>query len=133
MHRALGAWLVMMVLAIANGGVRDALLVPRLGAHVSHVVSCFTLAALIVLTTWLLYPRLRIRTRSDAFRVGGLWLSLTVAFEFLAGHFLFATAWSALLADYDVTAGRLWIVVLIATLMAPFVVGIARGELRRPR
>jgi len=44
---------------------------------------------------------------------------LTLAFEFLAGHYLFHNPWSRLLEDYDVARGRIWILVLFTTLLAP--------------
>ena len=44
---------------------------------------------------------------------------MTLTFEFVAGHYLFRTAWSTLLADHNLLAGRLWILVLIATTIAP--------------
>ena len=41
------------------------------------------------------------------------------AFEFLAGHFLFGNPWSMRVADYNLAAGRVWVLVLLATLVAP--------------
>jgi hypothetical protein len=52
--------------------------------------------------------------------VGGVWLGLTLAFEFLGGHFAFGKSWSELFADYDLTRGRIWPLVLIATTLAPW-------------
>jgi hypothetical protein len=48
-----------------------------------------------------------------------LWLGLTLAFEFLVGHYAFGTSWNELLADYDILNGRLWLLVLVAALTAP--------------
>jgi len=48
-----------------------------------------------------------------------MWLAMTLAFEFGAGHYLFHTPWAALIADYNILRGRLWILVLAATLTAP--------------
>ena len=48
-----------------------------------------------------------------------IWVALTVAFEFLAGHYLFGTPWPVLLADYRLSEGRVWILVLASTLLAP--------------
>jgi hypothetical protein len=44
-----------------------------------------------------------------------------VAFEFLAGHYWFHASWSALFADYNLAQGRIWILVLVTTLLAPVV------------
>ena len=54
----------------------------------------------------------------DAWTIGVMWLAMTLAFEFLAGHYFFRTPWATLLADYNLLAGRLWILVLVATVTA---------------
>ena len=64
------------------------------------------LCALILLVTfatlaWIGGPRF------GSGRIGLTWLALTLAFEFLAGHYLFGSPWSKLLADYDVRHGRI--------------------------
>jgi hypothetical protein len=60
--------------------------------------------------------------------VGLFWLVLTVTFEFLFGRYVAGASWEALLADYDVLRGRLWPLVLLTTLLAPSLWGIARVE-----
>jgi hypothetical protein len=62
--------------------------------------------------------------------VGVLWLATTVVFEFVAGHYLFHHPWSKLLADYDVRQGRVWVVVLLATAVAPRWAAGVRGLFR---
>ena len=52
---------------------------------------------------------------------------LTLAFEFLAGHFLFRNTWERLLADYNLAQGRVWILVLVTTLVTPVLVHAARA------
>jgi hypothetical protein len=42
-----------------------------------------------------------------------------VAFELLGGHYLFNRPWAVLLADFNLAAGRLWVLVLAATLLTP--------------
>jgi hypothetical protein len=54
-------------------------------------------------------------------------VALTLAFEFLAGHYLFGNPWSRLLEDYDVFRGRIWILVLITTAVAPRLCARMRG------
>jgi hypothetical protein len=117
--RAGAVWLGIMVLAILNGAFRDVLLAPRLGDAAARAISSITLASAILLVTWLILPWIRPASMPDAWYTGLMWLAMTLAFEFGAGHFLVGTPWPALLADYDVFAGRLWILVLMATLIAP--------------
>ena len=117
--RAVAVWFGIMLLAILNGAARDILLVPRLGDLVSRALSCIVLAGAILLVAWLSLRWINPLSISDAWTIGVMWLAMTLAFEFLAGHYLFRTPWTTLLADYNVLAGRLWIVVLAATLVAP--------------
>ena len=60
------------------------------------------------------------RTAREACAIGGIWVTLTLAFEFLAGHYLFGHPWRRLLEDYDLAAGRIWILVLMTTAAAPW-------------
>ena len=53
-----------------------------------------------------------------AWRIGALWLALTIAFEFGFG-LLTGTPLEELLADYDVTEGRFWVLIPITTFVAP--------------
>jgi hypothetical protein len=55
----------------------------------------------------------------EALAVGALWLVLTLAFEFLAGHYLFGQDWAVLLQEYDLSRGRIWLAVLVVVLFAP--------------
>lgn len=49
-------------------------------------------------------------------------------FEFLGGHFLFGRPWALLLADYNLLAGRIWVMVLIVSLITPVVAYTRRGS-----
>jgi hypothetical protein len=120
--RALAAWFGLMLLAIANGTFRQFVLTPRFDDRAAHAISTVMLCALILLVAWVTISWIGVRSRGDAWKVGGLWLLLTVAFEFFAGHYLFGNSWEKLLADYDLARGRIWVAVLIATLIAPVIV-----------
>ena len=129
MGRALIVWLGLVVLAVANGGVRDTWIAPALGDTTGRAISTVLLSVLILGATWLLVAWVGPRTAADAWRVGALWLALTLAFEFLGGHFLFGRPWPELLADYDVRRGQIWPLVLVVTAVAPYVTARARGLL----
>jgi hypothetical protein len=117
--RALVVWFGILLLAVLNGGVRNIWLVPCLGDTVGRALSTVALSALVILMTWLTIGWIGPRTTKDAWMVGLLWVSLTLAFEFLAGHYLFNKHWAVLLDDYDVRRGRIWVAVLVITLLAP--------------
>ena len=117
--RAAVVWLFIVPVAIANGMLREAALVPLLGEPIARAVSSLMLAGAVLLVTWLFLGWIGPTTQSDAWTIGVIWICLTLAFEFLVGHYVFGTTWEALRAEYNVLAGRLWILVLVATLAAP--------------
>jgi hypothetical protein len=124
--RAGAVWFVILLAAILNGFLRDAVLVPRLGDLIARAVSCFTLAGVILLVTWMSLPWIHPNSSAQAWTIGAMWLAMTVTFEFIGGHYLFHTPWATLLADYNILERRLWIVVLMAAIAAPALV--YRGE-----
>ncbi|MEO5584987.1 MAG: hypothetical protein ABIQ75_05995 [Flavobacteriales bacterium] len=125
--RALLVWLVLMVLAILNGTVREYGITPLTGGRTGHWISTFMLCAFILLATWAGLNWMGPQNTHDAWRIGIFWTTLTIAFEFGAGHFLFKHPWSKLFAEYNLLNGRIWVLVLLTTLLAPWVVGVWRG------
>ena len=121
--RALAIWFAILALANANGAVRELWMVPRLGAPVGRVVSTLALSALVLLVSWLSIEWIRPTSSADALKIGGLWLVLTLAFEFLVGHYVFRKPWAALLEDYNLAQGRIWVLVLVVVLLAPLWAG----------
>lgn len=124
--RALLAWLVLLAAAIANGTARQAWLVSRLGDTVGRAVSSLLLALLIVAIAIGLVRWIAPSSPGQAWAIGAAWLALTLAFEFGFGRAR-GIDWAALLADYDLRRGRIWLVVLVATLVAPWLAGRTRG------
>jgi hypothetical protein len=120
-------WFVLLVLASLNGALREAVMVPRFGREFAQAASTILLSVLIVVVGWVSMPWIAPRTLQDAWTIGVLWVAFTLAFEFLAGHFVFGKPWTELLADYNLLAGRIWVMVLIVTLMTPVVAFTKRG------
>jgi hypothetical protein len=112
-------WASLLMLAVLNGGVRDTWLSPWLGDTSGRALSTVLLCGLIILATWWTIGWIRPVTAREALSVGALWLALTLTFEFGVGHYGFGKAWSELLADYDLRHGRIWIAVVVVTLLAP--------------
>jgi hypothetical protein len=125
--RALAVWCLLLLLAVLNGGVRDTWLSPRLGDPIGRAISTLLLCGLTFLATWLTIGWIRPTSSSSALGVGALWVVLTLTFEFGAGHYAFGKPWPELLADYDLSRGRIWALVLIVTLLAPLWTARLRG------
>lgn len=117
--RTVITWFGLLVLAFVNAALREGWLMPRLGEVASHAISSVTLAIAILLAGWYATGWVHPQSARQAWAVGATWLGLTLAFEFLAGHFLFGRSWATLLTDYNLLAGRLWILVLATTLATP--------------
>lgn len=125
--RSLVVWCAFGILAVINGGFREAVLTPRLGEHESHVIGTLTLCTAILIVTWLTIAWMRPAKSTEALLIGGVWVLMTVAFEFLVGHYIFRTSWARLLSDYDVLGGRVWLLVLVTVAFAPLTMARARN------
>jgi len=114
------AWVGMLVLAIANGALRQAtfgMVLPELRAHqLSTLIGSVLMGAFmwVVLRWW---PP---ASRREAIAIGLLWVSLTVAFEFFMGLVLLGRPVAQVLADYNVFAGRVWVLFLLWLTVAPW-------------
>ena len=114
------AWVGMLVLAIANGALRQAtfgMVLPELRAHqLSTLIGSVLMGAFmwVVLRWW---PP---SSRREAIAIGLLWVSLTVAFEFFMGLVLLGRPVAQVLADYNVFAGRVWVLFLLWLTVAPW-------------
>jgi hypothetical protein len=126
--RAVAVWFLILLSAVVNGGVRDGVVVPRLGETAGRAISSAVLATLVLLVAWLTIAWIGPGSRREAWLLGALWLGLTLAFEFGAGHYLMGKPWSELLLDYNVLRGRIWVLVLVATLVAPVLAWTVRNR-----
>ncbi len=130
--RAVVIWCALLVVASINGFVREAVLIPRTGDVAGRALSTLALSTFIVIVTWFSIGWIAPRSVQQAWAVGVMWVALTLAFEFLAGHYLFHNPWSRLLEDYDVLRGRIWILVLVVTLASPRLCAGLRNLLPNP-
>ena len=87
----------------------------------AHQLSTFIGFILFGLYIWSLTGIYQIESSSQAFVIGGMWLIMTILFEFIFGHFIMRHPWSKLLHDYNLLKGRVWLLVLIWTAVAPYV------------
>ena len=125
--RALLIWLLIAVLANLNGAIRQFVIIPLSNEGAGHVISTLMLAGIVLLTTWLTIGWMRPSTAGEAWTIGAVWLLLTLAFEFGFGHYVFGKPWSVLLADHRLDQGRIWTLVPVITLLAPWLAGRWKG------
>jgi hypothetical protein len=121
------AWAALPFAAVANGALRDFTYGRRIGETASHSLAVAPLAAVVRMWAGLLARRWPLRSRRSALAVGGVWLGLTLAFEFGLGKAR-GTSTDDMLADYDVRRGRLWPLALLVVAAAPLLAYRHRRE-----
>lgn len=114
------AWFPVVILAIANGALREFGYRPLVGELPAHWLSSISLILIVGLYLWAVGLRWSIESEVQAWRIGWMWLAMTVGFEFGFGHYVMGHSWSKLFHDYNIAEGRVWALVLIAILIEPF-------------
>lgn len=117
--KSLAAWGIILGLAIANGALREAALIPLLGKPAGLLLSGMLLSLLVLLVAYALARAAGGLTVRQGLLIGVAWLALTLTFEFGFGRCAQHKPWSELLAAYAFEDGNLWPVVLLVTLLAP--------------
>jgi multisubunit Na+/H+ antiporter MnhB subunit len=116
------AWPAMVVIGIINGVIREFGYKRYVGELIAHQISTLTAVMLFGVFTYALSFKWRIESAAQAFKIGLIWLTLTVLFEFLFGHYVMKNSWQKLLHDYNILEGRFWLLVLLWIFLAPFVI-----------
>jgi hypothetical protein len=118
--RAFGIWLLILFLAVLNGALREAVLLPHLSPSTAFVLSGALLATCVLGVSFLLVPRIGALSSAQCWAIGLFWLGLTLAFEFGFGRLVQHQSWATLLAAYRFTDGNVWPLVLVVILIAPW-------------
>jgi len=113
-------WLPMIAIAFANAALRELIFLKHFSEFRAHQLSTITLIILCSVFVWLVSPALHIQNNKQALLIGFVWVLLTVAFEFSLGR-LTNKSWEYLLRDYNIFAGRIWLLFLITLFLLPYV------------
>lgn len=111
----------MVFIAIANGALRQLTFgkfMPELRAHqISTAIGSVLIGLFIygVIRNW---PP---SSAKQALAIGLIWLLFTVIFEFALGRLVMQRPWTLLFNDYDLLAGRVWILFLAWLTISPYV------------
>jgi hypothetical protein len=117
--KSLAAWCVILCLAVANGALREALLIPALGRQAGLVLSGVLLSVLNLLVAYGFARLAGGLAILQGLLIGLLWLCLTLAFEFTFGLYVRHKPLAELLDAYTFKDGNIWPMVLVATFLAP--------------
>jgi hypothetical protein len=120
-------WLPMIVLAFVNATLRELVLIKQFSEVRAHQLSTVSLMILCAVYSWFIFPLLKIKTINQSLLIGFAWVLLTVAFEFTLGR-LTNKSWSYLLRDYNLFAGRIWLLFLICLFLFPGLFFVVRNR-----
>ena len=112
-------WFPMLIIAIINGAGRDLWYKKYTGELLAHQISTILLIVLFGFYIWLVIARFPPNSAQQAIYIGLLWLLLTLLFEFGFG-LARGNTWEKLLSDYNISKGRIWILIPIWTAIAPY-------------
>ena len=115
------AWLPMLFIAVANGVARDLGYKKLTTPLRAHQISTLIGAILFAFYAWVIARRWPLESATQAILVGGIWLLLTITFEFGFGHYVAKHSWTDLAADYDLRHGRVWLLLLLWLFALPTV------------
>ncbi|MBK5723055.1 hypothetical protein JGH11_19490 [Dysgonomonas sp. Marseille-P4677] len=117
--KSLLVWVLIIPLAILNGGFREKILMPWFGEQFALPISGILLCILIFLVTVLLLHKLVKGGNKTYWAIGSVWIFLTIGIEFIIGSIM-NNPIEEMLAAYDITTGNLWLLVVIFTGFAPW-------------
>lgn len=121
MWRYVATWVPMVFIAIANGAVREVWYAKRVSELRAHQISTASGVLLLGVYMWFIVRQWPPESGQVAVAMGMTWSALTVAFELLFGRYVARHSWGRLLRDYNLFAGRVWLLMLIWVATAPCV------------
>ena len=125
--KALIIWFVLLVMAIANGTLRESVLIPVLGGVPGLILSGVLLSALILAVVYFSLPWFGRAPVARYIALGLSWFCLTLVFEFAFGRLIQGKPWSELLEAYTFKGGNIWPIVLLTVAAAPYIAARIRG------
>ncbi len=120
-------WCVIALLAIGNGALRDLVLAPAIGPGLARPLSGLSLSAIVLLVSYLASAFLGNWKSRIYWFIGLQWVLMTLAFEFLFGHFVAGKSWAELLQTFNILQGDLFLLVLLVTFCAPRLIAELKG------
>lgn len=113
-------WFLLLIVAIANGLLREATFGKTLPELRAHQLSTLIGSIVMGISIWAIIRIWPPASANQALLIGLAWLILTVSFEFFMGLVLRKRPLSEVLADYNLRAGRVWVLLLLWITLAPW-------------
>lgn len=112
-------WLLIIPLAILNGGLRNNVLY-KLG-DVALPLSGIILSICIFVVAYLLVPKIKNCTKKDYIIFGVMWFILTNLFDLIA-YINAGVGFAGLVQSYNILTGNTWLLVVLTALFSPVIV-----------
>lgn len=123
--QSLFVWLTIAVITIFFGAFREIVFIPATGldGNVARALLLPVAFIYIYLLTYLFFKKTKISfTLDDSIKIGGLWLIMTIIFEFSFGGLIMGNSIEKLIADYNPLEGKTWAFFLVFMFVAPYFV-----------
>ena len=121
--------MLMMLAETGHAAVREIFIAPVVGALRARQLGVAIGSLIVLLIAWACSRWIRASSVRSQFIVGGLWVILTLLFEFSVGRAM-GLSWSRLIADYDPARGGFMCLGLAVMFMAPWWVAKWPGQKR---
>lgn len=112
-------WVMIIPIAILNGGFREYVLV-NLGG-LARSLSGIILSFCIFIVAYLLVPKIKNCVKRDYIFFGVMWFILTNLFD-LSAYIKEGEGFAGLLQSYNIFTGNTWLLVVLTALFAPTIV-----------
>lgn len=112
-------WIMIIPIAILNGGFREYVLV-NLGG-LARPLSGIILSICIFIIAYLLIPKIKNCVKRDYIFFGVMWFILTNLFD-LSAYIKEGEGFAGLLQSYNIFTGNIWLLVVLTVLFAPMIV-----------
>lgn len=119
--KSLGIWFILTISAIIVGTFRVHVLLPLLGEQTAHQLGTILFLIVQFVIIYFFIRKMRINETKTLLGIGIFWVVITIIFEFIFGHYVMGHSWQKLFADYNLLHGRLWVLVLLNNIAAPFI------------
>jgi len=110
----------MLLIAVINGTLRDLLYQKYVGDLTAHQISTFTLILFFALFIACAFQKFPPSSSAQAILIGLVWVAMTLAFEFGFGRWR-GNSWEKLFEDYNLLKGRLWVLIPMWMMLAPYI------------
>ena len=120
MIRYVLVWIPMLAIAVANGALRQLVFVKGLSEPHAHQLSTLTGAIFIGAFIWFIIRKWPPSSGEHALLIGLVWVFLTIIFESSIGLSIQHRTILQVLHEYNLFAGRVWVLMLVWLAVAPW-------------